>query len=130
MLATLHFFLALSATIWILGSIVAGDALVAFGVGIVALIFGGLSLGAGVGLWRLRPLAGRLATWQGFFLLAVGFSVAMYAMVSWGDASGVVAMVPGLVLLLLAGFIRSRRSLVVCSDAYRDALAEVSHTRT
>jgi hypothetical protein len=104
-------------------------ALLAFGIGIVVLIVGGLSIGVAVGLWRFRRWAGRLATGQGFFVVAVGIAVAMYQLINWGDPSGGGWMLPGLVLVVLAGFVRSRRSVVVCSDTYRNARAEVAHTK-
>ena len=90
----------------------------ASGVATFALLFGGLSLGVGVGLWRLRRWAGQLALVQVFFLLALGLSTGTYQLFTSVDPSGFAWMVAGIVLLPLAGFTRPRRSLVVCSDAY------------
>ena len=105
------------------------EALVAFAMGIVSLILGGLSVGVAVGLWRFRRWAGRLAGLQAFLLLALGFSMAMYQLSSSGEPSGFGWILPGVVFLLLAGFVRSRRSSVVCSEAYRIARAEVALTK-
>ncbi len=87
------------------------------------------SVAIAVGLWRLRHWAGRLARLQGFFLLALGLATAAHQLFSLGEPSGLVWMLPGVVLLFLAGFVRSPRSLVVCSDAYRNARTEVAHAR-
>jgi hypothetical protein len=140
--ATLHFFFALCLMPAVFGPIIGGidtwsrperalnpkmgrfEALVAFAMGIVSLIVDGFSIGVAVGLWRFRRWAGRLAMLQAFLLLALGSSMATYQLYSSGEPSSGLWLLPGVVLLLLAGFIRSRRSLVVCSYAYRKARTE------
>jgi hypothetical protein len=98
-----------------------------FGVGLLFLLLVGAPNSAlGVGLWRLRRWPGRLAAAQAWLFLATGISVAIYDVIRYNDFGGVRAVFPGLVLVMLAGFVRSPRSLVVCSQAYRQALAEVS----
>jgi hypothetical protein len=99
------------------------EAVVALVVGIFSLILGGLSAGVAVALWRLRGWAGRLATLQAFLLLAFGLSIAIYQVISAGEPSGGWWVLPGVLLFLLAKFIRSPRSLFVCSEVYRSAHA-------
>jgi hypothetical protein len=105
------------------------EAVVALAMGIFSLILGGLSVSVAVALWRLCGSAGRLATLQAFLLLALGLSIAMYQLISAGEPSGGWWVLPGVLLFLLAKFIRSRQSLLVCSEAYRSARAEFAHAR-
>jgi hypothetical protein len=72
-------------------------------------------------------LAGARGHGAGFHPPGLWFLGRNYEQYLWGDFAGVPAIFPGLVLVLLAGFVRARRSSVVCSDAYRKALAETSH---
>ena len=103
------------------------DAVFALGVATFALMFGGLSLAVGVALWRLRRRAGKLAMVQVFFLLALGLSTGTYQLFTSVDPSGFAWMVAGIVLYPLAEFTRSRRSVVVCSDAHWNCRTEVAH---
>jgi hypothetical protein len=105
------------------------EAVIALAMGVFSLILGGLSAGVAVALWRLRGSAGRLATLQAVLLLAFGLSIAMDQLISAGEPSGGWWVLPGVLLFLLARFIRSRRSLLICSEAYRSARAEFAQPR-
>jgi hypothetical protein len=95
---------------------------------VVLLTIGGASAGVGIGLWMFRRWAGWLAIGQAFFVFVTGSSMCLYDLSVAGAASGVGWVIPGLILLLLGGFVRSQRSALVCSDAYRDARAKIKLT--
>jgi hypothetical protein len=99
------------------------SALVQFAFSLGALLVAGSSMAIGSGLWRFFSWPGRLATGQGLFVLAIGFLIGLYILFSYGDPSGGGWMIPGFILFLVAGFIRSRRSRSVCSESYRKARA-------
>jgi hypothetical protein len=83
-----------------------------------------------VGLWRFQGWPRRVTGVQGYIVLVLGSLFACYYMYLYrGDTGAVPAIFPGLILVLLSAFIRSRRSVVVCSQAFRDARAEMRGTR-
>lgn len=101
-------------------------ALECFAIAPVVALIAAASFGISFGLWKFRRWPGWVATAQGFLLLAIGCVIALYQLFAWREPSGGGWMVPGLVFVLVAGYIRSRKSAVVCSEEYRTALAEIS----
>jgi F0F1-type ATP synthase assembly protein I len=106
------------------------DAFVAF-----AISFGGFSLGAlnvaiGFGLWRFRRWPARLTVIQAYLLVALALLFGACTIYWWGEYSyGVGSLLFVLPIMLLSNFVRSRKSSMVCSQAYRDALVEVKGAR-
>jgi hypothetical protein len=77
-----------------------------------------------VGLWRFQAWPRRIMGVQGYLYLVLGSLFAGYYFFRYaGDTGAVPAIFPGLILALLSVFIRTRRSVAVCSQAFRDARA-------
>jgi hypothetical protein len=91
------------------------------GLGLLLVFLGLLNGVLGVGLWRLKSWTSKIATVQGYALLILGFLIAMYFVLLRNDFAQVPLVLPGLILVLLAGFIRTKRSMDVLSPRFHDA---------
>jgi hypothetical protein len=106
------------------------DAFVAFAASVGGFSFGALNLVIGIGLWRFRPWTARLTTTHAYLLLALALLFGACTIYWWGEYSyGAGSLLFVLPIVLLSIFVRSRKSSMVCSQAYRDALAEVRGAR-
>ncbi len=101
-----------------------------FAIGFVIFLVFIADFAIGVGLWRFRGWPRRATAVLGSILLVAGLVFACWFAYRYqGDTGAFPCTIPGLLLIFLFGFIRSGRSVVVCSQAFRDARAEVRGKR-